>query len=63
MDVLAKQDLSVNWNLLLIFTLIGIVGSFIGGKASQFIPQQKLKRGFGFFLIVMGVYIISTHFA
>jgi uncharacterized protein len=62
-DVLAKEDLSVNWNLLVVFTLIGIVGSFLGGKASQFIPQQKLKRGFGYFLIVMGVYILYTNFA
>ena len=61
-DVLAKEDLSVNWNLLVVFTLIGIVGSFLGGKASQFIPQQKLKRGFGYFLIVIGVYIIYTNF-
>lgn len=62
-DVLAKEDLSVNWNLLVVFTFIGIVGSFLGGKASQFIPQQKLKRGFGYFLIVMGVYILYTNFA
>ena len=62
-DVLAKEDLGVNWNLLVVFTLIGIVGSFLGGKASQFIPQQKLKRGFGYFLIVMGVYILYTNFA
>ena len=62
-DVLAKEDLSVNWNLLVVFTLIGIMGSFLGGKASQIIPQQKLKRGFGYFLIVMGVYILYTNFA
>lgn len=62
-DVLAKEDLSVNWSLLVIFILIGIVGSFLGAKASQFIPQQKLKRGFGYFLIVMGVYILYTNFA
>ena len=61
-DVLAKEDLSVNWNLLVVFTLIGIMGSFLGGKASQIIPQQKLKRGFGYFLIVMGVYILYTNF-
>ena len=62
-DVLAKEDLGADWNLLVVFTLIGILGSFLGGKASQFIPHQKLKRGFGYFLIVMGVYILYTNFA
>ena len=62
-DVLAKEDLGADWNLLVVFTLIGILGSFLGGKASQFIPHQKLKRGFGYFLIVMGVYILYTNFS
>jgi uncharacterized membrane protein YfcA len=61
-DVLAKEDLSINWQLVLVFTLIGILGSFIGSKASQFIPQQQLKRGFGYFLILMGVYILYVNF-
>ena len=62
-DVLAKEDLGADWNLLVVFTLIGILGSFLGGKATQFIPHQKLKRGFGYFLIVMGVYILYTNFS
>jgi uncharacterized membrane protein YfcA len=61
-DVLAKENLSINWQLVLVFTLIGIVGSFIGSKASQYIPQQQLKRGFGYFLILMGVYILYVNF-
>ncbi len=60
-DVLSQEDLSVNWNLLVIFTIVGIVGSFVGGRLSQTIPQHKLKRGFGFFLVVMGVYILGSN--
>lgn len=61
-DVLKHENLEVNWNLLLIFTIVGILGSFVGGKLSQKIPQKSLKRGFGFFLVIMGVYILGTNF-
>ena len=60
LDVLQHESLNVNWELLGIFTVVGIAGSFVGGRLSQKIPQAKLKRGFGFFLVVMGVYILGT---
>lgn len=60
-DVLSQDDLTINWNLLIIFTIVGILGSFVGGRLSQKIPQHKLKRGFGFFLVVMGVYILGSN--
>lgn len=60
LDVLQAQKLEVNWELLGIFTLIGIIGSFVGGRLSRKIPQKILKRGFGFFLISMGIYILGS---
>lgn len=42
----------------MIVTALGIVGSFGGAKIVRRVPQDKLKKGFGFFLIVMGVYIL-----
>ena len=59
-DVLKAEDLHVSWKLLGFFTVIGILGSLFGGKLSQRIPQQALKRGFGVFLILMGTYILGT---
>jgi uncharacterized membrane protein YfcA len=61
LDVLRAEKLNVNWELLAIFTVIGIIGSFVGGRLSQKVPQRALKRGFGFFLIVMGVFILGTN--
>jgi hypothetical protein len=61
LDVLKQDNLSVNWELLGIFTIVGIVGSFVGGKMGQYVPQQTLKRGFGYFLVVMGVYILGSN--
>ncbi len=61
LDVLREESLNVNWELLGIFTIIGIIGSFVGGRISHKVPQKALKRGFGFFLIVMGVFILGTN--
>ncbi len=57
-DVLAEQNLELDWNTLLIVTGIGIVGSLAGGALANRLPQQTLKKGFGVFLVVMGTYIL-----
>lgn len=59
-DVLKQDDLQVNWQLLAVFTVVGILGSFVGGKLSNKIPQESLKKGFGYFLVIMGMYILGT---
>ncbi|WP_428235076.1 sulfite exporter TauE/SafE family protein [Gracilimonas sp.] len=61
-DVLAMEGLEMNWELIGVFSLIGIAGSFVGNKISQKVPQKQLKTGFGYFLMVMGAYIIYTNF-
>ena len=58
LDVLDELNLSINWELVLIFSLIGAVGSFVGKAIGGKISGEKLKRGFAIFLLVMGVYII-----
>ncbi|PAU94640.1 permease [Aliifodinibius salipaludis] len=58
LEVLQELGLSVNWELVIIFSLIGAAGSLIGNKVSDKISNAKLKKGFAIFLIVMGVYII-----
>ncbi|MTI86986.1 MAG: sulfite exporter TauE/SafE family protein [Balneolaceae bacterium] len=60
-EVLAEADLYMDWDLLIVFSLIGIVGSFIGGKVGEKISQKQLRKGFGFFLTVMGAYIMWTN--
>jgi uncharacterized membrane protein YfcA len=62
-DVLGEAGLSIHWDLVLIFSAIGIVGSFIGGKVGAYVPQARLKRGFAVFLILMGVVILWQNLA
>jgi len=57
-DVLEAQHLELDWNTLLIVTGLGIAGSLAGGKLANRLPQNTLKKGFGIFLIVMGIYIL-----
>jgi uncharacterized membrane protein YfcA len=58
LEVLASFDLTLNWSLIIIFSIIGAVGSLIGNRVGHYIPQEKLKKGFAGFLVVMAAYII-----
>jgi uncharacterized membrane protein YfcA len=49
----------MNWNLLLIVSGIAIAGIFLGNYLSLKIDGAKLKKGFGWFVLVMGLYIIA----
>lgn len=60
MDVLAEQNLYINWDLVAVFAAIGAVGSFVGNKVGTKISQKNLKKGFGYFLVLMGLYIIYS---
>lgn len=47
-----------NWSILIPITCIAITGTFIGRKLGETIPGEKLKQGFGWFVLIMGIYII-----
>ncbi len=57
-DVMEAAGLSIHWDLVLIFSAIGIVGSVIGGRVGAYVPQARLKRGFAVFLVLMGIVIL-----
>jgi uncharacterized membrane protein YfcA len=50
---------TMDWTLLLTVTALAIAGIFIGDKLSKRIDGNKLKTGFGWFVLVMGLYIIA----
>jgi len=57
-DVLEDQHLQLDWQTLMIVTALGIAGSLVGGKLAGRLPQNTLKKSFGIFLVVMGIYIL-----
>ncbi|MBL7765005.1 MAG: sulfite exporter TauE/SafE family protein [Chitinophagaceae bacterium] len=48
----------INWKLLASVSAFAIVGIFIGTMLSKKIDGAKLKPAFGWFVLVMGIYII-----
>lgn len=48
----------MDWELLGIVTVLAILGIFIGNSLSKKINGNKLKKGFGYFVLVMGFYIL-----
>lgn len=57
-EVLENMQLSIDWQLVLVFSLIGATGSLAGKAIGARISNDGLKKGFGVFLVCMGAYII-----
>lgn len=53
---LGKQNM--DWNLLLSVTALAIVGIFVGNALGKKVSAESLKKGFGWFVMIMGIYII-----
>lgn len=48
----------IQWPLLGMVSLMAIVGIILGNKLGRSIEGEKLKKGFGWFVLVMGIYIL-----
>lgn len=48
----------IDWIFLLVITAIAVSGIFVGMFFNQKVESSKLKKGFGWFVLVMGTYII-----
>ena len=51
---------TIDWTLIISISLLAIVGIFIGNKLSEKLDGEKLKKGFGWFVLVMGAYILIS---
>ncbi|MDG1260936.1 MAG: sulfite exporter TauE/SafE family protein [Flavobacteriales bacterium] len=52
------QNMAIDWSFLLVFAGITAVGILVGIYLTNFIEGKKLKKGFGWFVLLMGVYIL-----
>lgn len=52
------ENLEIDWGFLLPFTLISVIGIFLGIWIGGFIDGKKLKKAFGWFVLLMAFYII-----
>jgi uncharacterized membrane protein YfcA len=49
---------TIDWKFLLLFSIFAVTGIFIGSALSKRISGDKLKPAFGWFVLLMGIYII-----
>lgn len=49
---------TINWGQLLLFTAIAVLGIFAGTAVSEKIPGTALRKGFGWFVLAVGIFII-----
>jgi hypothetical protein len=52
------SEVQLDWSLLLSISAFAVIGIFIGSYLSKKINGAKLKPAFGWFVLVMGIYII-----
>ena len=50
---------TIDWKLLLAVTFAAILGSLVGAYAARGVDQAKLRRAFGWFVIVMALYMLA----
>jgi uncharacterized protein len=51
-------NITIDWVLILTVTGLAVIGIFIGNSMSKKIDGTKLKKGFGWFVLIMGIYIL-----
>jgi uncharacterized membrane protein YfcA len=56
------MTMNIDWTFLISFTGVAFLGIFLGTYLSQFVDGSKLKRGFGFFIIAMAIFIFYMEF-
>lgn len=52
------MDPKIDWKFLLLFTAIAVIGVFIGLFFNKRVNAEKLKSGFGFFVLGIGLFIL-----
>jgi hypothetical protein len=57
--VLDEKGLVLDWRTLLAVALVGVVGSVAGNRVGRRMPQARLRRLFGLFLVAMGLFVAA----
>ena len=57
-DQLAGSGFEISWTTIALFIAFGALGALVGGRLGGRIPQQRLRRIFAGFLVVMAVAIL-----
>jgi uncharacterized protein len=50
---------SLDWGLVIAVTVAAVLGSIVGGRLAGRIPEEALRKGFGWFVLVMGGFVLT----
>ncbi|MEV7278840.1 sulfite exporter TauE/SafE family protein [Streptomyces sp. NPDC093111] len=53
------SGVGIDWGLALTVTAAAVAGSLVGARFAGRIPQESLRRVFGWFVVVMGVFVLT----
>lgn len=53
---------SLDWMVTLVFTSIGLVGTFIGMRLSRLLSPSKLQKVFAVFVIALAIFLLIDDF-
>ncbi|GAB2928077.1 sulfite exporter TauE/SafE family protein [Micromonospora polyrhachis] len=53
------SSVQIDWGLAGAVTVAAVVGSLLGGRLAGRIPENVLRRMFGWFVVVMGVFVLA----
>lgn len=54
-----QSGMPIDWPFLLVFTGFSVSGIFLGTWLNKFVDGHRLKKGFGWFVLSMGVYMLA----
>ncbi|WP_431975989.1 sulfite exporter TauE/SafE family protein [Micromonospora haikouensis] len=53
------STVSIDWGLAAAVTAAAVIGSLAGGRLAGRVPEAVLRRAFGWFVVVMGVFVLA----
>lgn len=53
------SSVHLDWNLVIAVTVAAVLGSVVGGRIAGRIPEAALRKGFGWFVLVMGGFVLA----
>ena len=52
-------SMSIPWPLVLGVTGTAMIGALIGARLTRVVPEKALRKGFGIFVLAMGIFVLS----
>lgn len=60
-DIATRTD--IDYSFLSIFSLLAIMGILIGTFLNKFVDEKKLKPAFGWFVLIVGIVVLTLEFS